>query len=389
MKFFKVYWTTLSIVLISFLSQAQTANSNYVVIGAFRVLSNAERYTAVANKEGFSAQYAIHPTRNLYYVYILNTEDRKKAFNLLIKIKVETNHKDAWVYIGKLGAEEAAKAEVKQEPVIEPVKEPVIETPPVKDSVKIEPPKIDSSLVKKPEPEKKKPKGKPFYFKTVSKADGKEVFGNLQIQETSNASQYQAVKSGEIVYLEAPKNKKGTYMLTAELPGYGPVKTAFTYANPSAEKGSQDESIITLTLNKAKKGDYIEFNNVHFFKNTSVLQPESQDELDGLVNLLKENPKYKIKIHGHCNGTQVRESYTMGTSTNFFAMDPTGNKKETISSKDLSYARAETVRAYLVQQGVENDRITLKGEGGKVPLYPEGGTLGQYNDRIEVEFTKN
>jgi len=31
----------------------------------------------------------------------------------------------------------------------------------------------------------------------------------------------------------------------------------------------------------------------------------------------------------------------------------------------------------------------LKGEGGKVPLYPEGGTLGQYNDRIEVEFVKN
>ncbi len=120
-----------------------------------------------------------------------------------------------------------------------------------------------------------------------------------------------------------------------------------------------------------------------------MLQPESQNELDGVVSLMKENTKYKIKIHGHCNGTQVRESYTMGTSTNFFAMDPTGNKKETISSKDLSYARAETVRAYMVQQGIENDRITLKGEGGKVPLYPEGGTLGQYNDRVEDEFLKN
>lgn len=386
MKFSKVYLATLSIALVSISSQAQTTNSNYVVIGAFRVLSNAERYTAMANKEGFTTQYAIHPTRNLYYVYILNTEDRKKAFNLLIKIKVETNHKDAWVYMGKLGAEEVAKVEeVKPEPVIEPVKEPVI----VKDSVKIEPPKIDSATIKKPEPEIKKPKGKPFYFKTVSKADGKELFGNLQLQESSNAKQYQAIKSGEIVYLEAPKNKKGTYTVTAELPGYGPIKTAFAYVNPAAEKGSQDESVITLTLNKAKKGDYIEFNNVHFFKNTSVLQPESQNELDGLVNLMKESPKYKIKIHGHCNGNQVRESYTMGTSTNFFAMDPTANKKETISSKDLSYARAETVRAYLVQQGVENDRITLKGEGGKVPLYPEGGTLGQYNDRIEVEFTKN
>jgi outer membrane protein OmpA-like peptidoglycan-associated protein len=307
----------------------------------------------------------------------------------LIKIKVETNYKEAWVFIGKLGAEEIAKPEPVIEPVKEPVKEPVIEAPPVKDTVNVTPPKIDSSLIKKPEPEVKKPKGKPFYFKTVSKADGKELFGHLQLREAVDASQYEAIKSGEIVYLEAPKNKKGSYNVIAQLPGYKQTNLVFVYANPAIEKGPQNEAIITLTLDKARKGDYIDFNNVHFFKNTSVLQPESQNELDGLVNLMKENTKYKIKIHGHCNGTQVRESYTIGTSTNFFAMDPTGNKKETISSKDLSYARAETVRAYMVQQGIENDRITLKGEGGKVPLYPEGGTLGQYNDRVEVEFVKN
>jgi outer membrane protein OmpA-like peptidoglycan-associated protein len=388
MKFSKVYLATFSIALISFSSQAQSANSNYVVIGAFRVLSNAEHYMATANKEGFTAQYAIHPARNLYYVYILNTNDRKKAFNLLIKIKVETNHKDAWVYMGKLGAEEVAKVEVKPEPVIEPVKEPVIETPPVKDTVQVAPPKIDSALVKKPEPIVKKPKGKPFYFKTVSKTDGKELFGNLQLQESAKASQYEAIKSGEIVYLESPKNKKGTYMVTAQLQGYKQSNIVFSYS-AATEKGSQNEDIITLSLDKVKKGDYVDFSNVHFFKNTSILQPESQNELDGLVNLMKENTKYKIKIHGHCNGTRVRESYTLGTSTSFFAMDPTTNKKETISSKDLSYARAETVRAYLAQQGIEDERMTLKGEGGKVPLYPEGGTLGQYNDRIEVEFVKN
>jgi len=388
MKFFKLYLASLSIALISFSSQAQTVNSNYVVIGAFRVLSNAERYTEMAKKEGFSAQFAIQPGRNLYYVYILNTDDKKKAFNLLIKTKVESNHKDAWVYMGKLGTDEVAKVEVKPEPVIEPVKEPVVETPPAKDTVAVVQ-KIDSSLIKKPEPEVKKPMGKPFYFKTVSKADGKELFGTLQVGESANASQYAAIKSGEVVYLESPKNKKGTYTVTAQLPGYKQSNIVFNYAKAVAEKGPQNEDVITLTLDKAKKGDYIDFNNVHFFKNTSILQPESQNELDGLVNLMKENEKYKIKIHGHCNGTQVRESYTLGTSTSFFAMDPSGNKKETISSKDLSYARAETVRAYLVQQGIENERISLKGEGGKVPLYPEGGTLGQYNDRIEVEFTKN
>ncbi len=210
MKFFRVYLAALSFALISFSSQAQTSTSNYVVIGAFRMLDNAVRFTAAANKNGFTAQYAIQPARNLYYVYILNTDDNKKAFNFLIKIKVETNYKEARVFIGKLGAEEIAKPEPAMEPVKEPVKEPVIETPPVKDTVKVAPPKIDSSLIKKPEPEVKKPKGKPFYFKTVSKADGKELFGHLQLLEAVVPSQYEAFNSGEIVYLEAPKNKKSS-----------------------------------------------------------------------------------------------------------------------------------------------------------------------------------
>lgn len=386
---FKVCWIALSFALISPGARAQTQGSNYVVIGVFRVLDNAERFTAAANKNGLTAQYAILPGRNLYYVYILNTENRKNAFNQVIKIKAETGYKDAWVYMGKLGAEETARTEPKVEAPPEPVKEPVIETPPIRETVKTEPPKIDSTQLKKPEPEVKKPKGKPFYFKAVSKGDGKELFGTLQLQEGADATQYETVKSGEIVYLEAPKDSKGSYNIMARIPGYKQTTIAFVYEDPAPEKGAQNEGIITLSLDKAKKGDYIDFTNVRFVKNASVMAPESQNELDGLATLLKETTKYKIRIHGHCNGKQDRESYTMGTSTNFFAMDPAGNKKETISSKALSLARAETVKDYLVQQGVEAGRISTKGEGGKIPLYPEGGSQGQYNDRVEVEFVKN
>ncbi len=395
MKFFKV--SLLIFLFAAGLSaQAQNNSSHYVVIGAFKVLDNAARFTTLANKNGFTAMYAINPGRQLYYVYLLDTDDKKKAYNLLIKLKVETVFKDAWVFTGKLGTEELVKIEPKVKPKIEPAKEPVIEAviETAKDTTKIAPPKIDSTSIKKPieEPkpvEVKKPKGKPFYFKVLSADDGKELFGTLQLQESVGASQYQALKSGEIIYIEAPRNKKGSYNIIAQVPGYKQSNVVFSYSAAAAEKGAQNEEIITLTLAKAKKGDYIDFNNVHFFKNTSVMQPESQNELDGLVTLLKENLKYKIKIIGHCNGKQNRETYTIGTSTNFFGMDPKANKKETLSSKELSLARAETVKAYLVQQGIEAARLSAKGEGGKVPLYPEGGTLGQYNDRVEVEFVKH
>jgi outer membrane protein OmpA-like peptidoglycan-associated protein len=295
------------------------------------------------------------------------------------------------------------KIEEKKEPVKEPVKEQVKEVPPVKEPVKeqipvkqdvvvvappvkeaekVAAPKVDSSAIKKP-------KGKPYYFKVVRKEDGKEIFGNLQLQEAAGAKQFQIVKSGQIVYLEQPLNRRGAYTVVALLPGYRQSSLVFGYFNPPIATGPKNEEIITLTLDKARAGDYVDFNNVHFFKNTSIMRPVSQVELDELANLLKENLKYKIKIYGYCNGTQDRESYTMGTSTNFFAMDPKTNKKETISSKDLSEARAENVKTYLVKQGVDASRIGTKGEGGKVPLYLESGTMGQYNDRIEIEFVKN
>jgi len=306
--------------------------------------------------------------------------------------------------IKKIAIAPEVKKEQPKETVVEPVrqvvKEPVTETPPpklkeepvetppvkVKEPEKVQPAKVDSSLASKP---KAKPKGKPFYFKVVRKEDGKEISGSLQLQEAIGASQYQLVKSGEIVYLEQPRNKRGAYNIVALLPGYRQSSLIFGYNNPPIETGPNNEEIITLTLDKAKAGDFIDFNNVHFLKNTSIMRPVSKNELDELAVLLKENSKYKIKIYGYCNGTQARESYTMGTSTDFFALDPKGNKKETISSKELSLARAETVKAYLVQQGIDAKRIGTKGEGGKVPLYLEGGTLGQYNDRVEVEFVKN
>lgn len=285
---------------------------------------------------------------------------------------------------------EPAKEPVKEpipvkEPVKEsvPVKEPVVVViPPIKETEKVAPPKADSISIKKP-------KGKPYYFKVVRKDDGKEISGNLQLQEAAGATQFQVVKSGEIVYLEEPRNRRGAYTIVALLPGYRQSSLVFGYFNPPIATGSKNEEIVTLTLEKARAGDYIDFNNVRFVKNSSIMRPVSQAELDELVNLLKENLKYKIKIYGFCNGTQDRESYTMGTSTNFFAMDPKTNKKETISSKELSEARAENVKAYLVKQGVDASRISTKGEGGKVPLYLESGTMGQYNDRIEIEFVKN
>ena len=218
--------SVLILTLICHSLSAQEQHSNYVTIGVFRIHENAIRYTEAANKKGLSAQYGLNAERKLYYVYVKNESNLKAAWDYLMTIRSGSDYKDAWVFLGNLETVDGvAKVEPKQEPPIvtkpepkpepkiEPVKEPekppvVIETP-KKDSVKAVVQKIDSSSFKKEPPkEVPKPKGKPFYFKVVSKADGKELKGNIQLMEAVGASQYRLIKSGEIVYLEAPVNQR-------------------------------------------------------------------------------------------------------------------------------------------------------------------------------------
>ncbi len=382
--------------LLPFLAQGQSSEqrSYYVVIGAFAKIDNAIRYTDKANKNNFSAQYAINPVRKLYYVYLLSAVEPKKAFAFMIKMRAETEYKDCWVFIGKLGDD--ATAQIEQKPLVEKPVDVKKEEKPAevkKDSVLfetlVEP---DSTEIKKhevPKPVVKKPDGKPFYFKLVNIESGNEVLGEVHIQESNRSNQYQAFRGNEIAYLKLPANKAGTFTLVTQVPGYQQIKTVIAYNDPALTKGEEGEVIIPLELKKAKAGDYIDFNNVRFIRNSSVMNSESQNELDGLVSLMKENAKYRIKIHGHCNGKQNREIIVRGSSQKFFAMDPGANKKETMSAKVLSEERANAVKAYLVSQGIDASRVSVKAEGGKIPLYPESSTLSSYNDRVEVEVKKN
>lgn len=386
---------TLSLVVLCFFTTLLSAqsSSNYVTIGVFKRLDNATRLVDKANKQGYTAQYATNPTSQLNYVYVLNTTERRNAYALAVKLRVETEYKDAWVYEGQLGDAPAVIEPVIEKRVVEKI-EPVVEIKPIEP---VPQPVVDSSAFKKAEPqkpvvvEKPKPVGKPFYFKLKNTYDNSEVkSGEVHIQEAVKATQYQSFKPGEIVYLEAPKNKQGAYTLVTQVAGFSPIKTVFNFQNPAGEKGPDGETIIELPVVKAKKGDYVDFNNVKFYKNASILQASAQNELDGLVDLMKENPKYEIRVHGHVNGTQERESFTRGPNSGFFATNPSADvATKGMSAKELSTKRAETVRDYLVSQGIEAKRVSIKGEGGKIPLYPEGGTLGQLNDRVEIEFVKS
>ncbi|MEP2668977.1 MAG: OmpA family protein [Cyclobacteriaceae bacterium] len=373
-------------------AKAQSSTEkHYVVIGAFAKHDNAIRWTDNANSKNFSAQYAMNQARQLYYVYILRTEDKRKAFSFMMKIRVETGYKDAWVFSGQLGTEVEEEAVAEEPPVVEetpeetPVEEEIIPEEEEETPVIEEEPVVEETPE---EPVVEKPKGKPFMFRLVSQEE--EVLGEVHVLESPQATQYQAFNGNEVVYLTAPRNSEGAFIASVQAPGFRPVEITVDYSDPaiySSGFGPQNEIIIPIELVRSKRGDYIEFNKVRFFGNSAIFQPESKIELDGLVDLMKEQPKYKIMVHGHCNGKQSRNVVTKGNSNEFFETS-TLNNRAAVSAKELTQFRADLVKEYLVSQGIDAKRIKTKAEGGKAMIYPQGSTLSGYNDRIEVEIKK-
>jgi outer membrane protein OmpA-like peptidoglycan-associated protein len=411
---FTVLLVTILTSTISFGQQQDAPGpERYVIIGVFRVLDNAVRFTDKANKQSFQAGYIQNPRNKLYYVYIFQTLESKKAFAFMMQIRLETEFKEAWVYKGSLGApiQEAPVTQTPvekpaEEPVTQPIQEPVITTPieePKEDSVAtsletpvekpaetpVETPKVDSAATKM-EP---KPVGKPFFFKLVSGDTQEPLVGEIHVYEPNGATQtYQAFPANQVVYLPAPRDPSQVYAISTLSAGYQEMRRSINYVDPassSAEIGSGSEFIIALPLVHVKMGDYIEFSSVTFFQNSVMLHPESKEELDGLAELLKQNPRYKVNIHAHCNGTQDRNIIVRKNNTEFFGSQSTqGAQRKTVSSKALTELRADLVKEYLVSQGVEGKRVSTKGEGGAALIYPVNSTLANRNDRVEVEVKR-
>ena len=113
------------------------------------------------------------------------------------------------------------------------------------------------------------------------------------------------------------------------------------------------------------------------------MRPESKFDLDGLLDMMNENPKYKIRIHGHTNGNASGKIMEVGESGEFFSL--TGAKEGNGSAKKLSLKRAEVIRNYLATKGVDPTRMETKAWGGKKPIYDKHHTQASANVRVEVE----
>ncbi|MCK6618027.1 MAG: OmpA family protein [Cyclobacteriaceae bacterium] len=366
------------------------AQQYYVVIGAFAIESNAKKFTGYARNQRYDAEYRLRTDRNLFYVYVLKTTSRKEAYAQTIRLQKETEFKDAWAFYGTLG-DEKPLAEVKPEPekkpaavnpVIEPVEEPTVV---IIEEVTPQPEPVVST-----EPEPLKPKGKFFKFQ-ITTTDGRLVPGEVHYVDRQQGRDIATYKTGELVDILKPSDERPMTVVCGIF-GFKEVVKVIDYNDPGttegASQGSTGEWVISYQLERMKKGDVTVMYNVSFYKDAVVMLPKSKAELDELVNMMNLNPKYKIKIHGHCNGNyNKRKIIALGKSKNYFEMK--GSDEKNGSSKELSKLRAEAIQSYLVEHGVDKKRTEVFAWGGTNMLVGENSASARLNDRIEIEILED
>jgi len=117
------------------------------------------------------------------------------------------------------------------------------------------------------------------------------------------------------------------------------------------------------------------------------MRPESRYEVNSLVGMMKENQKYRIRIHGHTNGKASGKIIRMGDPKNFFSLVDT--KEGYGSAKKLSEERARIIHDYLISEGIEAKRLQVKAWGGKRPVIDKSHAQAHTNVRVEIEILED
>jgi outer membrane protein OmpA-like peptidoglycan-associated protein len=390
-------------------SKLSLAFPNYVVIGAFAHHQNAVKFTNEAMAARFDAHFDINPNRNLFYVYVLTTEDHDLAINEAKRLRKETKYKDAWVYNGIIGkatgpvlaeskdinpeTQESIQSVESEEKITEPPKEEITSTNTSIQLTKTEPETASTTEQKPPVDKTITPeniKSKNFVFELYRASDNTRVEGNVEVAEKHKAKRLGLYKGNTPVKIAVPNTKSGDVVFFCEIFGYRPLQKDFSFANPAAsgfEVNDDGNVVVPFDLVRLQKGDIAVMYNVFFYIDAAIMKPDSKLEVDKLLELLNENPNYKIKIHGHTNGNAHGKIIRMGESKNFFAL--TDTEEGFGSARQLSEERANTIREFLIASGIDASRMSVKAWGGKRPIFDKHSQRAHENVRVEVEILQH
>jgi outer membrane protein OmpA-like peptidoglycan-associated protein len=379
----------------------------YIVVGAYAPSKEnvAKHYTEVLTKRGIPADYGFNSSRRFFFVYINYLTNLRDALVEMQRVRQQTSFTDAWVRVvpGDIPpqrVESTENSDLKTETVKQPqpdtisIQKQPVETPSVtivkRDTV------MSDSLTTFIEKEKRSPAGpvglsaKEVYAVLYHGRDNRIVDGSIKVIDTERARFLKEVRGNEFFKLPDPKTESKQLTLICEAFGYRKVQEEVSYPLLLADTVKENidmmgaSMVITFELVRYHRGDIATMYNVFFYNDAAIMLPESTYELNTLLQMMQENPNYRIRLHGHSNGNYYGAIKTIGGNRNFFSMYNSNSGFG--SAKELAKSRAEVIKEYLVSKGIDATRIEIKSWGGKRPIYDRHSVNAKRNVRVEVEI---
>lgn len=157
---------------------------------------------------------------------------------------------------------------------------------------------------------------------------------------------------------EAPVINERSYLFEAQADGYYTLRQQV-----DIQDFNHDHSISkNFRLTPVLVGQILEFENILFEQSESILLQESYPTLDKLVAFLTENANIVIQLEGHT--------------------DYRGSDR---ANRRLSGERVEVIQDYLINKGIDKDRVKTKAFGGTMPLVKEDSEeAARLNRRVEI-----
>ena len=196
------------------------------------------------------------------------------------------------------------------------------------------------------------PDGKTLYFSSDKHIGmgGFDLFmsrrgGDGQWQEPVNLGFPINTSGDEINFFVAADGK--TAFISSQREGGQGGYDIYTFELPEEIRSDSANYLSNVDVVELSAGDALVLQNIQFEYNSAALTEDSQTGIQILADFLKRNPDLKVELAGHT--------------------DDVGSEKYNLK---LSADRAEVVRQALVDNGIEEKRLTAKGYGASNPLVP-------------------
>lgn len=211
-----------------------------------------------------------------------------------------------------------------------------------------------------------------IYWKDKVKKEAKLSHGNKinkqvkeQIKRDLKEGFVESIRTEISILIKLQKEKTIKYNMDKELAMQPKKSVDIASPEPAPNRSNTYQQVQTkLTLVPIKKGAVMPLNNIFFEVNEALLKSASHLELERVFSFMRDNPQIIVEIGGHTNGWCSPE----------------------FASK-LSHERAEEVYLYLVEKGIEKDRISFKGYGKTDPIATNETIQGRkQNQRVELKI---